>query len=198
LGADYSGLLGRDGWAPYDRLEAAVHQLCNGHLIRRASRLAEANRGGAVRFPRDLKAVLQRGLELRDLRDEESISPRRLRDELNKLEWKLDELITKKFSNEENRKLAKHIILHRGAIFTYLEHLGLEATNWPAEQAIRPGVVNRKMSAGNRSRSGARTQAVLTTALRTARQRGLDVVRLIVDLLRSPDPADFAMQALGP
>src|SRR5690606_15112933 len=104
LGADYSGLLGRDGWAPYDRLEAAVHQLCNGHLIRRASRLAEANRGGAVRFPRDLKAVLQRGLELRDLRDEESISPRRLRDELNKLEWKLDELITKKFSNEENRK----------------------------------------------------------------------------------------------
>lgn len=198
LGADYSGLLGRDGWAPYDSLEAATHQLCNGHLIRRASLLAQANRGGAVRFPRDLKDLLQRGLKLRDLRDAKRISGRRLRDELNKLEWDLDELITKRFSNDENRKLAAHIILHRDAIFTYLDHPELEATNWPAEQAIRPAVVNRKMSAGNRSHSGARAQAVLTSVLRTARQRNLDVVRLLVDLQRSPDPASFAMQALGP
>lgn len=198
LGSDYAGLLGRDGWAPYDLLKDAIHGLCNGHLIRRASLLETINVGGGVCFPRDLKALLQQGLHLRDQRDEGSIGRRRFLAEVDQLQWGLDDLITKRFSNNENRKLAWHIIDHREAIFTYLYHPELEATNHLAEQAIRPAVANRKMSGGNRSRSGARAQAVLTTALRTARQRGLDPVKLVVDLLRSPNPRAFAMQALGP
>jgi transposase len=199
LGSDYAGLLGRDGWAPYDRLKNATHGLCNGHLIRRASLLEEMNRGGAVRFPRDLKALLQRGLLLRDQRDDGRLGRRRFLAEVSKLEWGLDDLITKKFSNNENRKLAYHIIDHRDEIFSYLYHPELEATNWPAEQAIRPAVVNRKMSGGgNRTQRGARAQAVLMTVLRTARQRGLEVLKLFVDLLRSPDPAQFAAMTLGP
>jgi transposase len=199
LGSDYDGLVGRDGWAPYDSLKAATHGLCNAHLIRRACRLEQLNRGGAVRFPRDLKALLQRGLRLRDRRDEGLVSPERFLDGVYKLEWALDELITKKFSNDENRKLAAHIIDHREAIFGYLYHPELEATNWPAEQAIRPAVVNRKMSGGgNRTRRGARAQAVLTSIIRTARQRGINGVRLLEDLLRSPDPSKFAALALGP
>jgi transposase len=198
LGSDYSGLLGRDGWAPYDRLKKALHGLCNGHLIRRASLLEELNRGGAVRFPRDLKALLQHGLLLRDQRDDGRLSRRRFLAEVSKLEWGLDELITKTFSNNENRKLAHHIIDHREAIFRYLYHPDLEATNHLAEQAIRPAVVNRKICGGNRSRRGARAQAILTTLLRTAWQRGLDAIKLFVDLLRSPDPEQFAALALGP
>src|SRR5262249_40947935 len=156
---------------------------CLGHLIRRSSLLEEINRGGAVRFPRDLKALLQRGLLLRDQRDEGHLSPRRFLAAVSKLQWDLDELITKRFSNDENRKLAAHIIEHREAIFSYLYHPELEATNWPGEQAIRPAVVNRKMSGGgNRSPKGAKAQAVLTSVLRTAWQRGLDVVKLIVEL----------------
>lgn len=197
LGSDYSGLLGRDGWAPYDGLESATHQLCLAHLIRRAARLEELNRGGAVRFPRDLKALFQGALELRDLRDAAGLSRRSFLSRAAEFEWELDELICKNFSNDENRKLAWHIINHRESIFTFLHH-PIEATNWPAEQAIRPAVVNRKMSAGNRSRRGARAQAVLTSVIRTARQRGLEVVKLIVDLLRSRDTQGFAMQALGP
>jgi len=198
LGADFAGILGRDGWAPYNRLEQATHQLCNGHLIRRASLLEELNQAGGVRFPRDLKNVLQRGLALRDARDEGRLEEPALLTEASNLEWDLDLLITKNFTNNENRKLARHIIEHRDAIFTYLYHPEVEATNHLAEQAIRPAVVNRKMSAGNRSRLGARAQAVLTTVLRTSRQRALDPIELLVDLLRSIDRDQFALQALGP
>jgi transposase len=199
LGADYSGFLGRDGWAPYDRLKSAIHQLCLAHLIVRAGRLVELNQGGAVRFPRDLKALLQDALELRDHRDEGTLSRREFLVRTDKLEWDLDELICKKFSNNENRKFAAHIVDHREAIFSFLYHPELEATNYHGEQAIRPAVVNRKMSGGgNRTPRGARAQAVLTTILRTAWQRGLDVVKLLVDLLRSPDPRKFAALALGP
>jgi transposase len=199
LGADYSGLLGRDGWAPYDRLEQATHGMCNAHLIRRAAWLEEIARGGAVRFPRDLKALLQSGLDLRDLRDQRRLTRRQVLSRAAKLEWRLDELITKEFTNDENRKLAGHLIDHRESIFSYLYHPELEATNWPAEQAIRPAVVNRKMSGGgNRTSAGARAQAVLTSVLRTAWQRSLDVHKLLVDLLRSPDPQKYAAMALGP
>lgn len=198
LGADYSGLLGRDGWPPYDRLKQAVHQICLGHLIRRAKRLEETNRCGAIRFPRDIKRLLQDALALRDLRKEERISSRAFSSRKLDLDWRLDELITQNFSNDENRKLAWHIIDHREHVFSFLEHPELEATNWPAEQAIRPAVVNRKMSGGNRSRRGARSQAILTSVLRTASQRGMDSAALFVDLLRSPNPEAFAEMILGP
>ncbi len=199
LGADYAGFLGRDGWAPYDQLASAIHQLCLRHLIARCGRLEELNRAGGVRFPRDLKALLQSSLLLRNGRDDGHLTRRQFLARASKLEWGLDELIIKKFSNDENRKLAGHIIDHRSAIFSFLYHPELEATNFHGEQAIRPAVVNRKMSGGgNRTQPGARAQAVLTTVLRTAWQRGLDAVKLIVDLLRTPSPQQFAGLVLGP
>ena len=37
LGADFAGVLVRDGWAPYRRFTAAAHQTCLAHLLRRLS-----------------------------------------------------------------------------------------------------------------------------------------------------------------
>lgn len=39
LGADYAGVLERDGWAPYRRFAAATHQTCLAHLLRRCREL---------------------------------------------------------------------------------------------------------------------------------------------------------------
>ena len=63
-----------------------------------------------------------------------------------------------------------------------------DATNWRAEQGLRPAVVNRKVSGGNRSRQGADTQQILTSVLQTARLRGLDAREVLVNLLRAPHP----------
>ena len=43
------------------------------------------------------------------------------------------------------------------AIFTFLWDPSVDATNWRAEQAIRPAVVTRKVCGGNRTRKGADT-----------------------------------------
>ena len=40
LGADFDGVLVRDGWAPYRRFTAALHQTCLAHLLRRARTLS--------------------------------------------------------------------------------------------------------------------------------------------------------------
>ncbi len=49
-------------------------------------------------------------------------------------------------------------------------------------------LVIRKNWGGNRTKNGARAQAVLTRILLTARQRDKDVFELLTDLLRSPRP----------
>src|SRR5271167_4336810 len=69
LGADYSGVLERDGWAPYRRFEHARHQTCYAHLLRRCSEMIQDSIGGQARVPHALRGILKDGLALRDARD---------------------------------------------------------------------------------------------------------------------------------
>ena len=41
LGADFDGVLVRDGWAPYRRFDHALHQTCVVHLLRRCKHLRD-------------------------------------------------------------------------------------------------------------------------------------------------------------
>jgi transposase len=49
----------------------------------------------------------------------------------------------------------------------------LDATNWRADQALPPAVVDRKISGRNRSIRGAQTQEILSRVIQTARLRDL-------------------------
>ena len=87
------------------------------------------------------------------------------------------------------RRFQQHLIVEFDAIFSFLFDPTLDATNWRAEQALRPAVVTRKMcGGGNRTARGADTQQVLASVLRTADQRGLDATDLLVTLLTAPTP----------
>ncbi|MBX3354116.1 MAG: transposase [Phycisphaeraceae bacterium] len=75
-------------------------------------------------------------------------------------------------------------------MFTLLEpgSVGLDATNYRAEQAIRPAVVNRKVWGGSRTEAGAHAQSVLMTVLLTCAQQHRDTLRFIGRLLRGERP----------
>ena len=60
--------------------------------------------------------------------------------------------------------------------FWFLIQPGVEATNWRAEQAIRPAVVNRKVWGGNRTLHGADAQSILMSVLRTCHQLSRDAM----------------------
>lgn len=69
------------------------------------------------------------------------------------------------------------------AIFTFLKTPAIEATSWPADQAIRPAVVNRKVFGGNREVSGARAQERLASVVATCVQRGVEVFGYLSQVL---------------
>jgi transposase len=75
LGKDYAGTLVADGWAPYRLFTAATHQTCLAHLLRRCGEMLETARGGAVRFPRQVQAILRAALMVRDRLEGAEISP---------------------------------------------------------------------------------------------------------------------------
>lgn len=102
-----------------------------------------------------------------------------------RIEARLDRLLDARFTNPENRKLAKHVSNHRDQMFTFLERSGIHATNWRAEQELRPAVVTRKMSAGNRSPDGAHAQEVLMSVLRTCARQGRDPVDFLARVQRA-------------
>ncbi len=75
----------------------------------------------------------------------------------------------------------------------------MQATNWRAEQAIRPAVVSRKQWGGNATWGGAESWQILASVARTAAVQQRDPVVLLVGLLLAPGPvvADLAIPAHG-
>lgn len=193
LPADFAGTLARDGWAPYRQYEQALHQTCNAHLLRRCHELLETAQRGAARVPHAVRRILLDGLELRDRRDRGELSSHGVLVATGRLGARMDRLLEWRPTDDENRKLLKHLRHERDALFTFLRHPNVPATNYRAEQAVRPAVVTRKVWGGNRTWEGAASQQILMSVLRTSRQQGHDPVARIVPVLRSRQPAALPM-----
>jgi transposase len=185
IGADYAGKLVHDGYASYDRFWRALHQTCLNHLLRRCKELLETATRGAVVFPRKVKALLGEALETRDLRERRRITAAAARSKADELQTRMTKLTRPLKINAANERLAAHLHRHCGQLFTFLRHKRIDATNYRAEQAIRPAVVNRKVWGGNRTQTGATAQAILMTVLFTAENNGRDVLEFVSRLLRA-------------
>ena len=187
LGADFAGGLGRDGWAPYRQFTEAFHQTCVGHLLRRCRTLQQDH--PRARFPRRVARILQHALEVRDRHRAGTISAHGVDVARGHLFNQMLDLLDDPGLIPDMQRFARHLTVELPALFSFLVDPDLDATNWRAEQAIRPAVITRKINGGgNRSRRGADTQQILASILRTAHQRGLDSVEVLTTLLRAPAP----------
>ena len=194
LGADFEGFLVRDGWSVYRQFPKALHQTCLAHLLRRCRERIQLGGAGA-QFPHTVQKVLQQALQLRDRREQGRISGHGLAVAQGRLEARLDRALERRFRSPENQRLANHLLRERDAIFTFLNCPGLDATNWRAEQAIRPMVVTRKVWGGNRTQRGARTQGILLSVMQTCRQQLRPISSLLQKLLCSPQPKVLELTA---
>lgn len=189
LGEQFDGVIVSDGWAAYRQFPRAERQACLAHLLRRCSELALALSSRPRWFVLQAKSSLLCALAIRDVTREGILSESEAAQERILLENGLDELLDHHPRHPEVRKLFTHLRKLRGDLFRFLDRPDLEATNWPSEQAIRPAVVNRKMSGGgNRSPRGAHVQAVLMSLLHTARLAGLAGLDLLATILRGSKP----------
>ncbi len=188
IGQDYSGVLVRDGWQSYRQFTHALHQTCLAHLLRTCRRLLLDY--PAQPLVHGVKAVLQAALHTRAQYQAGTISPHGLAVARGQYLERLGRLLERTPSRRlAVRRFQGHLVREYDAIFSFLFDPTLDATNWRAEQALRPAVVTRKMcGGGNRTVRGARSQEILASVLRTADQRGLDATAVLATLLTAATP----------
>ena len=196
FGADWSGLLCRDGYAPYRQLTHATHQSCLAHHLARAKEILVLADRGAARFPHAVIGILKAALDLRDRREE--VSAHGFAVARGRIEARLDRLLAWEPTYEPNATFVKHLRRERPALLTFLHHPEVDASNWRGEQGIRPAVITRKLcGGGNRTPAGARVQEVLTSILTTCARQGRDALALFVAALRARAPITLGL-ASGP
>ncbi|MGL4515068.1 MAG: IS66 family transposase, partial [Lacipirellulaceae bacterium] len=196
LGWEWSGTLVHDGWGVYDSFTLCSHQQCLAHLLRRCAELLAVATRGAVRFPRAVKSLLKQSLDVRDRFLAGRLTLRGVSVLRGRLQAQMARLVARPKSHAKNERFAKFLESHADQLFTFLRpeflppefpRQGLvEATNWRAEQAIRPAVVNRKVWGGNRTDRGALAQATLSTLLVTLAQQRLDPLLWLANARKSP------------
>ena len=172
--------------APYRRFTHALHQSCVAHLLRRCRTL----RADHPRSPwaAHVQALLTDALAVRDRRNAHTLSDQGLAVARGHLLARLGRLIDSAPALPAARRFAAHLAVEFPAVLAFLWAPSVDATNWRAEHAIRPVVVNRKICGGNRTPRGAHTQHVLASVVRTARQRHVDPTDVFTALLRAPRP----------
>lgn len=187
LGEDFAGVIVRDGWAPYRRFIHAMHQTCLAHLLRRGRVLQSEH--PRARFVPAVTQILQQALRLRDRHRAGDVSAHGLAVARGHLVARLSRRLDRPGTVADVRRFAAHLEVEWPALFTFLfDPTTIDATNWRAEQALRPAVVTRKVCGGNRSPQGATSQQVLASVVRTAQQRHLNPHDVLVSMLRARTP----------
>jgi transposase len=182
---EFAGTLVTDFWSAYNAVACADRQMCLVHLLRELEQTLKYKQPGEgwSNFEKKLRRLLGDAIRLWKSRDE--LSEKTLASRRHRLDTRLSELIATDWNNGHAQRLIKRLRRHQHDLFTFLDRDGVPFENNHAERSIRPAVIIRKNSYGNRSKQGADCQAVLMTIFRTLKQRGHDPIRTIIDSIKS-------------
>jgi transposase len=179
----FDGILVTDFWSAYRRVSCFDHQACLAHLFRELGKVGERNDSAEwTALANKLGRLLRDAIRLSkrdDLSDERFVAKR------NRLVKRLENLLDWPCQDRDVQRLIKRLVRYRDSLLTFLYEENLPYDNNHAEREIRPAVIIRKNSQGNRSQKGANTQAILMSVYRTLKLRGHDPLDTVVSALRT-------------
>jgi len=185
LGAHFGGVLTSDCLASYENLPYVMHK-CYAHHLQAIAAARDRKPEDQRVYLNELTALLHAAMMLDRMRGDLS-PPEFLRIRQN-LDQQADALILPSRTDPDEERVANRLRKRRQWLFTFLDHPGVEATNNRAERALRPAVIARKLSCGNKTERGKRTWEILASLAATCHQRGQNLVELLRPNLILPNP----------
>jgi transposase len=193
LGKEYKGVIISDFLSAYNKITSKAKQRCLVHILRDLKKVIEYwhDDKEVLGYCRHLKGIFEDGIELfKDYKDKE-------RDKRFYRKRKLltEELKDFSFPNPNKRilkRFAKRLNRHKNELFTFLYQKDIDYHNNHAEQQIRPDVIFRKITFGNRSIKGAENHSIITSILQTAKLNNLDPIAALQDILLPANKNPFA------
>lgn len=101
---------------------------------------------------------------------------------LTPLVLRMMELLSWPIGHKDTRRVHKRIIKHNQELFTFLDNPLVEPTNNRAERQLRPNVIMRKITFGNRSALGASNHAVMMSIIQTGILNGIEPLNISLAL----------------
>jgi hypothetical protein len=184
LGDDYDGVLVSDCLNIYDPHPGRKSKCCAHHLRAISEALKQSPHSD---FLRSIRRFFHTAIMLDRMRDE--IDAARYQAGVAGLHDTLDTLLGPARKDRAERRIANRLRKQRPHLLTFLDHPGVDPTNNLAERQLRPAVIARKLSCGNKTRAGAETFSVLASVAATCRQQSrslTDFVAKCLSLQRSP------------
>ncbi len=180
---DFAGTLVTDFWGAYNALACASRQKCLVHLLRDLEHVEKYKSPGPEWkvFAKKLRRLIMDAIRLS--RRREKYSPEVYASRCKWITKRLQKLIDTPWTDKQAKRLIKRFRRHQDELFTFLEQHDVPFDNNAAERSIRPAVILRKNSNGNRSTQGAETQAILMTVFFTLKKRGHNPVAALLTAL---------------
>lgn len=180
----FSGVLVSDFWSAYNAVKGTQKQRCLVHLLRDIEKITEkeGKDTGWQLFAKPLKRLLRDGFRLKVQIDK--LSPADYEHRRDLILDRFAKFIQQDWAHHDAKRLLKRLRRYKNEIFTFLNYKDVSADNNQAERSIRSAVIMRKNSFCNRSRKGARAQAVLMSIFKTLQQRNLSPTETIVNALK--------------
>lgn len=182
LGTDFAGGLVSDCLAPYDDATSLQHK-CYAHPHRAISQAQKDHPQGGTAYLSEVRALLRAAHAFKKVQAELPPDERQLR--RTALDHRAAALLGVPRGDPHEERVRARLDKQRDHLFTFLDHDGVDATNNLAERQLRPAVIARKLSCGNKTPAGAHSWQVLTSLAATCRQRAesfLDLVARAVTL----------------
>lgn len=179
LGEDFSGVLHRDRWKPYEQLLGARSQICHAHLRRHYQAMLEssgetATQGAMLKLASDRAFHWWHAFERGEIDRTELV--RRMAPIQKETHQRLTILRDDPTVQKKARGIAKDLLRQWEAIWTFVKEDAAVPTNNEAESALRKAVLWRKGSFGVNSEVGARFVERILTLAGTTRRRGIDLL----------------------
>lgn len=182
LGEKWDGILSSDFLGAYSAIECRK-QKCWVHLLRelKEDREKYPQSEEVRKFSRRTRQLYERAQKLSQrVKNHQKIHPA-----YERLLGDLDRFIQMPWEHPEMKTLAHRLLIHREELFTFVLHPEVDSTNNAAEREIRPAVLMRKTSYGNRSDRGAKTQAIWMSLIRSCHKQGKPFIQTAADFLQS-------------
>jgi hypothetical protein len=173
LGTNFGGVLVSDCLATYDQATALQHK-CYAHHHKAISQAKALHPCQGEGFLTEVAAMLRAAVTLHGQKAESD--PQSFGVLRQALERKAVQLLEAPRSEPSEEAVRNRLNKQRDHLFTFLDHDGVDATNNLAERQLRPAVIARKISCGNKTKKGARTWQILASLAATCAQRATSFI----------------------
>jgi hypothetical protein len=180
LGDQFAGTLVTDCLAIYDDVNSS-QQKCYSHHLKAVSVACEVHAQHGEGYLLQIQALLRTSIYLKAFQGAAEAQQFQLC--LNQLKGRAQGLLESPRADVQEEKVRLRLWKQRDHLFTFLERAEVPATNNLAERQLRPGVIARKISCGNKTPKGALAWARASSLAATCWQKGESFIELIIRLV---------------